>query len=110
MLPKRNKLIASTVACCALMQPAHAELYELIQGLGSVLGAEQACGFTYNQNAIKAFIDKAAPADSLSFASNVSNTSTMTAMQIGSMSVSEKTAFCRSIHNTAQRYGFLSSK
>ncbi|WP_247653367.1 signal recognition particle [Pannonibacter phragmitetus] len=77
------------------------------QQLADVLGSEAACGLTYDQEAISAYIDKAIPADDMSFTSNLNMFVSATEFQLQGMSTSAKTAHCTQVRRVAKSFGFL---
>lgn len=79
----------------------------LATDLGSVIGSEEPCGLTYNQEAIEKFIDNKVPGDDMGFTSMLSMMTDGTALQIKDMSTSAKTAHCRQIKRVAKSYGFI---
>lgn len=83
------------------------EAMKLSGDLGSVLASEEACGLSYNQDAIAAFIAKEVPPERMDFANQL-NTAVMGGTYwIKKMTQSQKTAHCASITQTARHYGFI---
>ena len=74
--------------------------------LGSVLGSEEACGLTYDEDAIARFINEHVKADDMSFPSTLQMMTAGTKFQIEDMSKSSLTAHCTQIRRIAQKYGF----
>lgn len=77
------------------------------QALGTVLAAEEKCGLSYDQDAIKAWIDGNVPADDMDFASTLSLMTMGMQSQLDEMSKSSLTAHCRSVERTARKYHFV---
>jgi len=106
-----TKVLAVTVVMALAATPgvavAQAESLTLASELGSVLGAEAACGLKYNQEAIKAFIDAKVRADDMKFPSMLQSLSQGTAYRLKSMSESEKTAYCAQVTRVARTNKFI---
>ena len=83
------------------------ESMTLAHELGSVLASEAACGLTYDQDAIAAFIEKKVPADDMGFPSSLNMMTVGSEAQIADMSTSAKTAHCTQIRRIAKSNGFL---
>jgi hypothetical protein len=77
------------------------------QELGTVLGAEGKCGFSYDQDAISDWIDANVPPDDMSFASMLDTMTRGTQFQMEDMSQSSLTAQCRAVERTAKHFGFV---
>lgn len=75
--------------------------------LGSVLASEEPCGFTYDQEAISAWIDKNIDPSDMGFVSTLSTMTTGVSYQMRDMSKSALTAHCRATEKTAKHYGFM---
>jgi hypothetical protein len=75
--------------------------------MGSVLGSENFCCLSYDQAAIKAFVEKYVSADDMNFANSVRALTLATKTQTEKMSISEKTAHCTQIERIAKFYGFM---
>lgn len=105
------RFLALLVCLCALSAPAHAwsalERMNAATKLGSVLGSEDLCGLTFNQDAISAYIDKTVPADDMEFASMLSMMTDGTSFQLKDMTPSQKTAHCRQTERVAKAFGFI---
>ncbi len=82
------------------------ESFRLASQLGTVLGSEKACGLSYDQAAIAAFIEAKVAADDMSFASNLRMMTEATAYNMKDMSTSARTAHCTQISRVAASYGF----
>lgn len=80
----------------------------LANNLGTVLASEEFCGLTYNQSAIKAFIEKSVKADDMSFPSTLSSMTMGAKYSLKDMSPSDKTARCAQVARIAKSYGFIS--
>ncbi len=80
---------------------------QLANDLGSVLAAEEPCGFTYDQDAISAWIDKNTDPSDMGFSSSLSAMTSGAEYQIKDMAKSALTAHCRAISRTAKHYGFI---
>ncbi len=75
--------------------------------LGSVLAAEQPCGFSFNQAAIADLIEKSVPADDMQFAGMLSSMTSGHEFTLKDMSESEKTAYCAQTSRVARQYGLI---
>ncbi len=83
------------------------ESMSLANELGTVLASEEACGLTFDQTAIAAFIGAKVPADDMSFASTLNMMTEGQKYQMEGMSASSKTAHCTQIKRVAASYGFI---
>lgn len=99
-------LLASAFAPVALGQ-ASLETMSLANNLGTVIAGEKVCGFTYNQQAIAAFISENVPADDLDFAPMLAMSVTGQEFSAGGLSESARTAQCAAIAQSARHYGFM---
>ncbi len=86
---------------------AQQDSLRLASDLGSVLGGEAGCGLKYDQAAIKAFIDAKVRPDDMQFPSLLRTMSQGAAMQMKSMSESEKTAYCTQVKRVAKTNKFI---
>lgn len=75
--------------------------------LGSVLGSEVTCGLTYNQAAIRTYIEKNVPASDMDFNSVLNLMTVGTKLQIRSMTEAAKTAHCYQNERVAKANGFI---
>jgi len=102
-------LILATLALCA--QPCLAmtdlEASELAANIGTLLGSEAGCGFTYDQTAVAAWVNAHVPPDRLDFPTVMQSYSTMTGWSFDKMTASEKTAHCTAIGNSARHLGLM---
>ena len=98
-LPIITALISSPVAAQDSIQ--------LALELGSVLGSEQACGLKYDQEAIRAFIDKRVNADDMGFAGQLDLFTRGAARGFDRMTASAKTAHCAQTSRVAKSFGFI---
>lgn len=104
-------LVFAAVSLALLSVPAGAEgeldRMQLATALGDLLAAESGCGLTYNQDAIKKFIDSKVPADDLQFSGYLSLSVSGSSYTLKEMSASTKVAHCRQIERGAKSYGFI---
>ena len=100
---------AAIVMACTGIASAWSDLDRMTvaTALGDMLGSEQACGFSYNQSAIEAYVDKKVPADDMSFSSMLSMMTDGAKFQLDDMTPSQKTAHCRQIGRVAKANGFI---
>lgn len=107
---KRSKaLVAATVigsVAAMTAAPAGATM-QLANELGTVIASEEACGLTFDQAAIAAFIDERVPDDDMGFPSMLQTMIAGTEFQLRDMSESAKTAHCTQIRRVARRHGFV---
>jgi hypothetical protein len=75
--------------------------------LGTVLGSEARCGFSYDQAGISAWIDANTDPSDMEFASNLAAMTQGADYTIEGMTESAKTAHCRAVERTARHYGFI---
>lgn len=79
----------------------------LAQELADVIGSEEACGLTYNQDAIERFIDDRVRDDDMGFTNNLNLFTQGARFNIAEMSESSLTAHCRQIRRVARSFGFI---
>jgi hypothetical protein len=79
---------------------------DIARELGTVIGSEEACGLTYDQQAIERFINEHIKACDMSFPSMLHMMTMGTKYEIRSMSESSLTAHCAQIRRIAEEYGF----
>lgn len=77
------------------------------QELGSILGSEEACGFSFDQAAIRAWIDANTDPADMGFASSLTMMTDGAALNLSGQSQSTLTAHCRAVERTARHFGFL---
>jgi hypothetical protein len=100
------------VACAVVLlatSPGRAEdlSSSVAVSLGEVLGAEDFCGLTYDQAAVKSFMDKNVRKDDADFASTLRMVTGWTKYRDGTMSVADKTDECSGIAQTARSFGLI---
>jgi transcriptional antiterminator Rof (Rho-off) len=104
-----TKLIVLIAAGSGMALAAHAQdlkSMQLANELGSVLASEESCGLSYDQVAIRTFIEKHVRADDMSFANTLNVMTQGAQFQLKGMSASAKTAHCTQISRVARTYGF----
>lgn len=79
----------------------------LANELGTVIGSEAACGLTFDQGAIAAFIEDEVAADDMGFASTLTMMVQGQEYMIEEMSKSARTAHCTQVARVAKSYGFI---
>jgi hypothetical protein len=106
----RLKPLALTVVCFATMLASavaqDGDTTDLANQLGTVIGSEQACGLSYDQDAIQRFINDHVSASDMEFPTMLSTMVDGTKVEIESMSQSALTAHCTQIRRIAKHYGF----
>jgi hypothetical protein len=90
-----------------LASAASLDSFTLATALGDVLASESFCGLSYDQDAIKKFIDEHVHPNDMQFPSTLRMMTDGSQMQNDSMSPSEKTAHCAQITRVARSYGFI---
>ena len=100
------KIVA--VAMLASCGAAQADSMTMAMNLGNVLASERPCGLTYDQDAIRAFIEAKVQPGDLGFASTLSMMTTGAEAQISEMSQSQRTAHCAQTRRVAKTYKFIS--
>lgn len=74
--------------------------------LGSVLAGEDFCGLSYDQAAIRSYIEKNVRADDMSFPNDLQTMTSAGELDNKDLSPSSKTAHCTQIARIAKSYGF----
>lgn len=90
-----------------LAQSVSLDEFTLAQELGTLLGSEEPCALSYDQDAISTWIDANVDAASMSFAGTLSMMTDAAAFSIVDMSESSRTAHCRSVERAAVHAGFI---
>jgi hypothetical protein len=75
--------------------------------LGTVIGSERACGLTFDQAAIAAFIEKKVAATDMEFMTTMNNSASMAEIDVKEFSASQRTAHCTQIARVAKSNGFI---
>lgn len=101
-----------TAAVLACLLPATAgaddlESMELASNLGAVLAGGQKCGYTFDNDAVIAFVREHVPADDLGFASMLSTMVTGAGLQLEQMADAAFIAQCAVVEQTAKHYSFM---
>lgn len=102
----RFALAAFVCAASLCSLPAAADSTLTAMNLGNVLASENACGLSYDQSAIAAFIEKNVEADDMGFPSTLQLMTVGAEVGLKDMSQSEVTAHCTQIRRLAKAYGF----
>ncbi len=100
------------LAAASILVPLRAvggdtDTYEIASQLGRILGSEDFCGLSYDQQAISEFISRNVKADDLHFASNLETSTLAADVESRGMTQSEKTARCVQITRTAKALSFI---
>jgi hypothetical protein len=103
----RHACLATMLALAGITIAHSDDSSTIALNLGSVIGSEQACGLTYNRDAIERFITEHVKASDMSFPSTLNMVTMGTKGQIESMSESSLTAHCTQIRRIAKEYGFI---
>lgn len=93
----------ATVAAATPVKNSGQVAYEL----GSVLAAEEFCGFKYDQKMIAAFIEKNVPADDMGFAPFLQVTTRGKLSKQKNMTGAAKAAHCAQIERVARANSFI---
>jgi hypothetical protein len=96
-----------TLGALGSASAASMESLNLARALGDVLASESFCGLSYNQDAIKKFIDEHVNKNDMEFSTTLRMMTDGSQYENDSMSVSEKTAHCAQITRVARSYGFI---
>jgi hypothetical protein len=99
-------LVATMFASAAAAKDTY-DPYKVGEELGSVIGAESACGLTYDQGAIARFVAERVPATDMGFAHILSVNVTYVKRQFDQKSQSELTAYCTQTKRVAKQYGLI---
>ncbi len=107
----KKSFIAEFLAIVAVFPEAalawDQEAYQFAQQLGIVLGSEDFCGLTYDQQAIMRYIGGHINPDNLDFAELLDTETFSARSENKQMSASEKTARCYQVTRTAKSLGFV---
>lgn len=101
------------IGCVTVMLGAgavHAQQMDAMEAaasLGSILGAEQFCGLSYDQAAIGAWVEANVPPEAMDFPSLLSTMTEGGKYQQEGMSGSAKTAHCAGVTRSAKHFGFI---
>lgn len=101
------------IGCVALVigaSAAHAQQMDAMEAaasLGSLLGAEQFCGLSYDQAAIGAWVEANVPPEAMDFPSLLSTMTEGGKYQQEGMTGSAKTAHCAGVARSAKHFGFI---
>ncbi|MFP9138687.1 signal recognition particle [Devosia sp. XGJD_8] len=104
------RVFAWTAVVAAMISPAAAQDLQSMQvatALGSVIGSEELCELSYDQEAIAAYIESKVSADDMSFPSTLQMMVQAQQYQLTDMSESAKTAHCTQIARAAQSFNFI---
>ena len=104
-------VVAHAFAISVIALPASAQQYmdgtKFALTLGGLLGAETACGLTYDVDSVEQYItDNADPAD-IAIASALSLMTGGTKIEFETMSASEKAAQCKLAERSARALRFI---
>jgi hypothetical protein len=83
------------------------ESMSLANDLGAVLAGGDKCGYTFDQQAIIAYVREHVPADDMGFASNLSAMTQGQAFSLDRLSSAAMIAQCAVVEQTARHYGFM---
>ncbi|NKX16146.1 hypothetical protein [Brucella pseudogrignonensis] len=95
------------LASSAIASSANFDEQKVANDLGTVLAAEEACGLSYDQDAIQKYVTEIVPSDVTSFPGTLGLWTRTRKDQMQTMTGSEKTAQCASIKSIAKTYGFI---
>ncbi len=98
------------VLVIAFAAPVSAQSFQSMQlatDLGTVIGSEAACHLTFDQTAIQSWIDGHVDPSDMGFPGTLNMMVEGTMYNLGSMSDSAMTAYCRAVERTARHYGFI---
>jgi len=111
----KRLLVTTAIAIALIVAAAKARADDINPAdtalqLGTVIGSEQTCDLTYDQDAIERFINEHVSASDMSFPSLLSMFTDGTKAEILGMSQSSLTAHCAQIRRIAKQYGFVVEK
>lgn len=101
----RLSLVALSIALSVVPAAAQSNS-DSAEAFAQMLASEKACGLTYDQAAIRAWIDKHVAADDMTFTQLLDSYVQTDAYALGQMSLSQKTAHCEQIIRVARASGF----
>ena len=106
---KRTLPLALAASAAFLMSTGwtRATDQSLYYDLGTVIGSEASCGLTYDQDAIRAFIEKHVSPGDMEFIGDLDMRVSNVESEIEHMPVSQKTAHCTQVTRAAKVYGFV---
>ncbi len=107
-----GKMVLPILACAVVLLAAGPAWTEedsraVAVSLGEVLGSEGFCGLTYDQGAVKSFVDKNAGKDDAEFAGKLRMVTGWTRYRDKTMSAADKADECTEIERMARSYGFI---
>lgn len=100
----RYVLVSAAMLAAA---PALADTMDTAMNLGTLLAAGQACGYTYDTDAVTAFVREHVPADDLGFAPLLSTMTVGAKAQLDGLSDAALIAQCAAAEQSAKHYGLM---
>jgi hypothetical protein len=112
------KLKSTVFAVCAALATSppllvHAQDYKsqlMAMQLGAIIGSEEYCGLSYDQDAISNWIAENADPSDMGFTDYLDMGASAEKMEQQGRNASAKTAHCASITRTAKHYGFVADQ
>ena len=104
------KLVLAGLALFALGGAVRAEEFSrefFAIEFGTILAAEKLCGFSYDAEGIKQYLDKEVPADDIAFPVTLRTQIESRKEGMDNLVGSEKVAFCLSTERTAKEIGIF---
>lgn len=100
---------AAGLAATVVSTPSFSNMDTMIiaNELGSILAAEDFCGLTFDVKAVEAYIEKAVPADDISFPSSLSIQTQGSKYMQQEYSGAQKAAHCAQVSRVARSFGFI---
>jgi hypothetical protein len=83
------------------------DVMELASNLGTVLAGGEKCGYSFDNDAVIAFVREHVPADALGFASMLNTMTIGAGAQLDNLSDTAFIAHCAVVEQTARHYGFM---
>jgi hypothetical protein len=101
------KLAAILILAAAPALADDLETMELASNLGAVLAGGDKCGYTFDNDAVIAFVREHVPADDLGFAAMLNTMTQGAGFQLEELSEAAFIAQCAVVEQTAKHYGFM---
>jgi hypothetical protein len=104
---KRPYLSLVTAAALVLSTTHTTSAQTVAADLGRVIGSEEGCDLRIDQDALRSYVERAAPQDDTDFGHVVTFYSGEARAQIATFTTSEKTAFCAAAERAARHFDIL---
>lgn len=105
-----KRLVFACVAGVSMSAQAFAwsdlDRMQVASALGTVLAAEEVCGLSFDQEAVRGFIDEKVPADDMQFPGMLQTMTMGAGHQLDETNGAARAAHCRQVERVARSYGF----